>query len=225
MKNVIEKQKTNNDKMNTNPYYTNQEWRNWITQLVQIYTKWKTEEQNAHKFYEGVSDVKDRFVEKLQLFIKNYQESLLDQDFLDALTTGLSKSKTLTPIAFLFEIVYLSEKDIDRIKLVEYILSRFSVDEIKNFDLDIDWKDKMNGLTYIHLFCKKDFEILWKQIKFEDQRFLETYLQMKTMFDEIKIENQTLKQKIGNLENEIKYMPGGLGYQEAKENFEFLSNP
>jgi NAD-dependent SIR2 family protein deacetylase len=74
-------------------------------------------------------------------------------------------------------------------------------------------------LEFYHLMDQEDREHMVEY--FENKHFTK-YVDI--VVDKLLKENDMLKKKNEELELEIRFQPGGLGYQEAKENFDSLKN-
>lgn len=207
--------------------YNDNDFRILMAQIIISHDKIINSLSFTH--YDGNSDLYEKYNSNIKSFIGRFKDCLCEKDFLDKLDIGLSKSKRLPSIKFLFDLVSFTN-DSEKLIIVQYILERFSIDELMKYksQFHMKFQDPSTEMKYIDLFCDSKYQMLHNVLHVKDEgKLLHTYLEMRTRMKELEKENMRLKEKVGNLEEvvrekelEIKYMPGGEGYMEAKKEFE-----
>jgi hypothetical protein len=122
----------------------------------------------------------------------------------------------------------------NRYNVIRYLVHKFSIEVIKEYKSHFKFifKDPNIYMDYLDLFCDSKYEFLYEQLgksgRHTNQLMLE-YLHVgrdrnekRERVKSLEEENSLLKKKIEDLELQMKYMPGGEGYEEAKKHFETL---
>lgn len=208
-------------------YYNDKYFREMITKLVSKYGQYKT----SLSFYEDSNYIFNKYCELIFEFVSRFNDELYFEDFLDAITKTLTKSKTLPSIELILSLCkYTSEKNI--LCIFRYVVKTFP-EEINKHKLV--FKDILKSiekstlwLECIEILSDTKYKEIQDEIILENEsntthlfnRYLERYKSMKSF----KKENDELKERLKLLELQIKYMPYGDGYYETKEHFESLNN-
>ena len=200
--------------------------------LQNIYNKYKIyERSNSYPFthYEDNTYIIKEYYHSIDELCNLYEKDLATQEFLDSLVHTFAKSKIMSPVQCILKIASLCNRDIDRLEIVRYVLSKFSVEELESKainNLNLKFKDDNFFIKYIQLFCYPKFTRLVNTITtsfhFLDSRdtLVRELILSTTKTNQMIEENQKLREKIQLLNLEINYMPGGEGYQESKKHFE-----
>lgn len=102
---------------------------------------------------------------------------------------------------------------IELLTVLNTCLEARSVDVIESFIISMFKNIPEPTMSSIENLAKKDFPRV--SYVFGRKEF-----KLERIIYKLSIENDTMKRKIDELETEVKYMPGGQGYQEAKKSFE-----
>lgn len=203
-------------------YYNDNDFRKLISQIIISHDRIINSLSFTH--YEGNSHLYEKYNSNIESFIQRFKDCLCEKNFLDAIHRGLSKSKRLPSIRFLFNLASFVN-DSEKLIIVQYILETFSVEELMKYKshFHMKFQDSSIEIKYIDLFCESKYQMFHNDLYLKDgQQLLHRYLETKMMLKEIEKENVKLKEIIREKELEIKYMPGGEGYMEARKEFEGL---
>lgn len=205
---------------------------NYRKLLMKIYNKYKMIDRiNSYLFthYEDNTSIINEYYDSIVELCNQYEKDLTSPEFLDSLVHTFSKSKIMCPIQCILKIASFCNRDMDRIEIVKYLLEKFSVEVLEtkgNKNLNMKFKDENIRIKYIQLFCYPKFESLIKNLTpscysldFCDAMLRELILST-TKTNQMIQENEKLQEKVKFLELQIRYMPGGIGYQESKKHFE-----
>jgi hypothetical protein len=203
-------------------YYNDSDFRKLISQTIISHDKIINSLSFTH--YEGISHLYEKYNSNIESFIQQFNDCFCEKEFLDAIHRALSKSKRLSCIKFLFDLVSFVN-DSEKLIIVQYILERFSIDELMKYksQFHMKFQDPSMEMKYIDLFCDSKYQMFHNDLHVEDGgQLLHKYMETRTRLKEIEKENEKLKEIIKEKELEIKYIPGGEGYMEAKKEFEAL---
>jgi len=165
-------------------------------------------------------------------FISEYQNDVCIDDFLTAICKPLETREYPNPIQFLIWIVREGNIENDqKVKIFKYIYETYPDQITENQNEIINGIYSVYGvgnkLECIAIFCDDKYD--WSHNLFSKQgydgeviynKFIEKCRYSKV----IENENIQLRKRLTELELQIKYMPGGEGYYEAKHNFKLLKN-
>jgi hypothetical protein len=178
------------------------------------------------------SNYKKLYEENVKLFVVKYP--IITYEILDFIVKYVSNDDEIEPIDFLFSIRKQIYDEENIFCIVRYIFEKFNPKEIEKYSYYLYDKEKLPSsektwFDYIKFLYKYDFIKLDKifQDSYDKKTrrtkiLLQNYISQCGKINQLEEENCQLKKKIEEMELHLKYMPGGEGYMEAKEDFEHL---
>jgi hypothetical protein len=145
--------------------------------------------------------------------------------------TAISKDKNeIDPIRFLLDVRMKNIGDENNLFIIQYLTANFEHNLLQKYVLyenlpkDLDkWFDSITLLNKWNLIdIDKVYHHRYPSSIPQLNYIFKKYFQEKQKVIELEKENQEMKTRIEELELQVKYMPGGDGYLEAKEHFESL---
>jgi hypothetical protein len=197
------------------------EFRSLITKIFKSWEKVLL----ASKFYENDDSI-DKFTKDVQRFDQKYP--IFSNDLIDVVLASINLKD---PIDFLVAIGKSNIRDENKLFVVQYLFHNFQPFDPKKYNfnpsymydqlLEISPKQEKIWLEFITFLS--DFidigplidRVYYKKIVF-------AFVENRKKIGMLEKENQELKNRIQELELQVKYMPGGDGYLQAKEDFECL---
>jgi hypothetical protein len=215
-------------------YYSDDKFRKIYSRLVKVI---KTIHNDFILYHHTDSTI--TFKKYMKEFTSEYKNDLYLDDFLTAICKPLENCGYPNSINFLIWIAREGNIENDqKIKIFKYIYETYPDQIIENQNEIINGICNVYGignkLECIALFCDDKYN--WLHNLFSKKgydgevlynKFIDKCRRLKLVEKEnevMKNENMDLRKKIEDLELQIRYMPYGVGYLEAKEHFESLKN-
>lgn len=206
-----------------------------LTEVLIAYDKMTKSLSFVH--YDDDTYIINKFHEKMDTFVTHFDSRLSEDNFLDIIVESLEKAKSRVDITcplFLMKMAMDIDNEKNRYNVIRYLVRKFPIEVIKQYKSHFKFifKDPNIYMDYLDLFCDSKYEFLYDQLgksgRHTTQLMLE-YLNVardrnekKERVKDLEEENILLKRKIEEMELQMKYMPGGEGYQEAKKHFEII---
>jgi hypothetical protein len=189
--------------------------------LVKIIIQyWKPKDFPYMFFTEHAKKLYEEAVKKL---------GMINSDLLDRFLKSMEKDEPSEQIRFIFDLRNHVYGDENTFGIVRYIFEKFELKDIKNYDYYLYDEKRLpdssqKWVEYIHFLDQYNFNPKDPRLckgKFEAEQRLEILL--RNYIDKSKMVDD-LENTIKELELQIKFIPGGDGYLESKDNFEQLQN-
>jgi hypothetical protein len=213
-------------------YYNDKKFREDYTKIVHHCNISRM--PTTHMFYDYDPN-RSEYKKHMNDFIEKYKDVLGDDDFLMAMCKPLEKREYPKPINILLDLFeHYNNTDSNRVKIIKYIHKVYPEQIIKEYKDEIceGLKSIISPelwLESIELFSDEKYEWFHEEFRkdiYDHKEFYlyNRYFEMCRENKEYEQEIRELKERLEELELQIKYMPGGEGYYEAKENFDKLKN-
>ena len=213
--------------------------------FIELYKKviWfceKRKSSTTHLFYDYDHTEHD-YKKYMKDFIDITMNDLDDYDFLEMICKPLEKRQSPKPIELLLDLVeHYNTPDYHKIQIIEYIYDVYPEQIFDNkYKLCNGLKSIINlekWLESMELFSDEKYN--WIREEFLEDTYDSKYIYIYNRYFERCTENKIykeenskmkeeideLKKRIDELELQIRYMPHGVGYLEAKKEFESLKN-
>jgi hypothetical protein len=216
-------------------YHNDKKFRDIYTRVITMLEKIN----NSSKFLNYDYDPNpDTLMKYMKEFMTEYKNDLCLDDFLEAISKPLEKREYPKPINFLTYILGCNISSYQKAEIIKYIYKVYS-DQINEYQkeiirgLDMVFNEEKR-IECIELFSDEKYNCLHKVLAQKQvlgevlyYKFIDKCRRLKLVEkenEEMKNENMDLRKKIEDLELQIKYMPHGVGYLEAKEHFDSLKN-
>jgi hypothetical protein len=126
--------------------------------------------------YEDNTGLVYEYYQLIQAFADHYEKELSNVDFLNCLTNTFSRTKILSPIEMLLKIASYSKQDHNRLVIMKYVLENFSVGQLQDHNLNMQFTNPKMYIQYFQLFSLSKFECLRNNIGAEGDFLLAEYI-------------------------------------------------
>lgn len=205
----------------TSEIYKDQDFRKYMNDILYIHKSMTRSLSFTH--YDHDSQLIEKFHETIRQFVKHFEIKVSDNDFLDAIVKVVDKIGQQmgieTPL-FLIKIALEVENETKRYNIIRYMIHKIPIDQLKEYKtyFRFTFQDPKIYLDYLDLFCDLKYEFLYEEVSKWGRHVSDVTL----AYINVRRDKRVLEKKIEDLQLQLKYMPGGEGYEEAKKEFEDL---